>query len=99
MLYSGASTWDGSYAVGAASAAAPFAPFTKDPTPILRSGGGFLGPGGVSDPTVAPDGQTVVLYHALTRVDPRHDSAQRLLLLGTLTWTAAGEPMIDHGTP
>jgi arabinan endo-1,5-alpha-L-arabinosidase len=99
VLYSGASTWDASYAVGAASAAAPFAPFTEDPSPILHSGGGFLGPGGVSDPTIAPDGQTVVLYHALTHVDPTHDSALRLLLLGTLGWSPDGEPTIDDGTP
>lgn len=99
VLYSGASTWDGSYAVGAASAPSPFAPFTKDARPILSSGGGFLGPGGVSDPTTAPDGQSVVLYHALTQVDPTHNSAQRLLLLGTLGWSAAGEPTIDNGTP
>jgi arabinan endo-1,5-alpha-L-arabinosidase len=99
VLYSGASTWDASYAVGAASAAAPFSPFTKDASPILRSGGGFLGPGGVSDPTIAPDGQTVVLFHALTRVDPTHNSAQRRLLLGTLGWSPDGEPTIDDGTP
>jgi GH43 family beta-xylosidase len=98
VLYSGASTWDGSYAVGAASAPAPFEPFTKDPEPILRSGNGILGPGGVSDPTTAPDGQTVVLYHALRALDPTHASGRRLLMLGTLSWTAAGQPLIDDGT-
>jgi arabinan endo-1,5-alpha-L-arabinosidase len=98
VLYSAASTWDGSYAVGVASAPAPFAPFTKDPEPILRSGNGILGPGGVSDPTTAPDGQTVVLYHALRALDPTHASGQRLLMLGTLSWTAAGQPLIDDGT-
>jgi hypothetical protein len=98
VLYSGASTWDASYAVGAASAPAPFDPFTKDPQPILRSGNGILGPGGVSDPTTAPDGQKVLLYHALRAPDPTHASGRRLLMLGTLSWTAAGQPLIDDGT-
>jgi hypothetical protein len=99
ILFSGASTWDSSYAVGAASASNPFAPFTTNPQPILRSGGGLLGPGGVSDPVTAPDGQTVVLFHALTRPDPRHRSGERLLYAGPLTWGAGGEPSIDGGVP
>ena len=99
VLYSAASTWDRSYVVGAASAAQalnPADPFIKDPRPILRAGGGFLGPGGESDPVTALDGQTMIMYHALTHVPSSHDSSARLLMLGTLNWSD-GDPLINDG--
>ena len=99
VLYSGASTWDGTYAVGAAASGAtldPAAPFVKDAQPILRSGNGFMGPGGTSAPVKGPDGRTYILYHALTRIPTSHDSAARVLMLGTVNW-AGGYPLIDDG--
>ena len=38
LLYSGASTWTGSYAVGVAMATSPLGPFVKKGPPILQSG-------------------------------------------------------------
>ena len=58
VLYSAASTWDSTYAVGVASRRPCWTPttFTKLSQPILKAGNGFLGPGGESDPVVAPTG-------------------------------------------
>lgn len=99
VLYSGASTWDGTYVVGVASAAQalnPAEPFVKDAQPILRSGNGFLGPGGESAPVTALDGQQMIMYHALTRVPRGHASSARVLMLGTLNWLD-GYPLINQG--
>ena len=101
VLYSGASTWDSSYVVGVAASAAalnPALPFVKDTQPILRAGNGFLGPGGESDPVIGPNGQTMIMYHALTHIPTSHASGARVLMLGTLHW-AGGFPLINHGVP
>jgi beta-xylosidase len=99
VLYSAASTWDSSYVVGVASSAAvldPTQPFTKLPTPILRAGNGFLGPGGESDPVIGPDGQWMIMYHALTHPIAVHNSGLRDLMLGTLNWVD-GWPLVNDG--
>ena len=99
VLYSGASTWDSTYVVGVASstqALSPTLPFVKDAQPILHAGNGFLGPGGASAPVVGPGGQTMIMYHALTRIPSSHDSAARVLMLGTVNWLD-GFPLIDRG--
>ncbi|MBV9816891.1 MAG: family 43 glycosylhydrolase [Solirubrobacterales bacterium] len=99
VLYSAASTWDSSYAVGVAAASRaldPATPFRKLATPILRSSSGFLGPGGESNPVLGPDGSTMIMYHALTHPILRHDSGLRVLMLGELHWVD-GWPLIDEG--
>lgn len=99
VLYSGASTWDTSYAVGVARAPAAMdaaRPFVKLARPILKSAPGFIGPGGESGPIAGPQGQTLILYHAELAATTSHDSAARVLQLGTLTWSG-GWPLIGNG--
>jgi arabinan endo-1,5-alpha-L-arabinosidase len=99
VLYSGASTWDSTYVVGVAASPAvldPAQPFEKLYTPILRAGNGFLGPGGESDPVLAPNGQEMIMYHALTHPVAHHNSSQRVLMLGLLRWVN-GWPVINNG--
>ncbi len=96
LLYSAASTWDASYAVGVAAAPDvldPAHPFVKLAAPILRSAGGLIGPGRTSHPVAGPDGETLILYHALLAPSPTHASSSRILMLGTLSWRK-GWPLI-----
>ena len=99
IMYSGASTWDSTYALGVASSVAaldPAQPFVKLPQPILRTGNGFLGPGGASPPIVGPDGESLILYHALLHPLADHISGARVLMLGHLNWVD-GWPLINNG--
>jgi GH43 family beta-xylosidase len=99
VLYSAANTWDSSYAVGVASSSAvldPAQPFEKLATPILRAGRGFLGPGGESSPVIGPDGQQMIMYHALTHPIHHHTSGLRDLMLGQLEWDN-GWPLVNDG--
>lgn len=99
LMYSAASTWDFTYAVGVAATSAaldPAHPFVKLPEPILQTAGGFLGPGRTSHPIVGPSGQLLILYHALLRPLRGHASAARILMLGTLNWSS-GWPLINDG--
>jgi beta-xylosidase len=101
VMYSAASTWDQTYAVGVASAPEalnPAEPFVKHPSPILRTANGFLGPGRTSHPVIGPRGQSLILYHALVkRVPPHHYSGARTLMLGTFNWVG-GWPLINDGS-
>jgi hypothetical protein len=82
LLYSGASTWDGSYAVGLALGTDPLGgSYRKLDQPVLRGRGRFIATGHCSQPVKGPDGQTYILYHALTSPDPKHVSNRRLLML------------------
>jgi beta-xylosidase len=99
LMYSAASTWDSTYAVGVA--AAPDAldaahPFVKLAEPILQTAGGFLGPGRTSHPILGPSGESLILYHALLKPLRSHASAARILMLGTLNWVN-GWPLINDG--
>jgi arabinan endo-1,5-alpha-L-arabinosidase len=86
LLYSGASTWDGSYALGLALGNDPLAgSYTKLDQPVLRAGSRFIAPGGSTQPVTGPDGRTYVLYHALTSPDLGHVSNRRLLMLAPAT--------------
>jgi arabinan endo-1,5-alpha-L-arabinosidase len=99
LMYSGANTWDASYAVGVAASAEPMDPshpFVELGRPILSQGHGFIGPGHSSHPIVGPDGNNYVLYHAETRPSPDHISSNRLLMLGRVSWVG-GWPLINGG--
>jgi beta-xylosidase len=102
LLYSAASTWNSSYAVGAAVAADPmqgwFARLSS--APILSSGATWVGPGGTSDPVMDPTGKVEIFYHASVGPNPHHVSARRYLRMGTLSWGGAqdGYPGIGDGT-
>ncbi len=100
LLYSGASTWDGSYAVGAAVQRDPLSPFQRlSDAPILRSGYGWQAPGGASHPVTGPDGQQYLFYHATRGADESRVSEKRLLMVGHLRWTgpAGFYPIVNHG--
>ncbi len=101
LFYSGASTWTGSYAIGVAASQDPMVgQFQRlDGQPALRSGHGYLGPGGSSAPVTGPDGRSYIFYHALARPDPDHDSAARYLFSSPLHWEGVGgyDPVIGSG--
>lgn len=101
LFFSGASTWTGTYAVGAAVAQDPlgwFQPLSLNP--ILHSSHRWIGPGGTSAPVTAPDGQTVLLYHAETKPDVGHVSSDRYLFVSPLNWTGLGgyQPLVNQGS-
>ncbi len=87
LLYSAASTWDGSYVVGLALGTDPLTgTYRKLDQPVLRGGGRFIATGSPSQPVIGPDGQTYILYHALTSPDPKHVSNRRLLMIARVSW-------------
>jgi GH43 family beta-xylosidase len=87
LLYSAASTWDGSYAVGLSVGTDPLkGEYRKVDQPVLRGGGRFIAPGHCSQPLTGPDGRTYILYHALTSPDPEHESDQRVLMIARMFW-------------
>lgn len=100
LLYSGASTWDGTYAVGAARADSPYGPFDKHQGPILSSSssGKLVGPGHSSQWVTGPDGKTWLLYHVQRRGQTGH-SEPRLLALDELTFDGNGWPKVGNGHP
>jgi arabinan endo-1,5-alpha-L-arabinosidase len=69
LLYSGDSTWNGTYAVGVAKASSPLGPFTKKGAPILstRTGSDLVGPGHSSQWVTGPNGGTAIFYHVQKR--------------------------------
>lgn len=101
LFYSGASTWSGSYAVGVGVARDPlesqFMPL--DPWPLLRSGNGWIGPGGCSHPVLGPHGNWYLFYHASHGANPSHASQNRLLQKSEIRWTGIGGyfPRIGDG--
>ena len=101
LFYSGASTWTGSYAIGVAASQDPLvSQFQRlDSRPALRSGNGYVGPGGSSAPVLGPDGRTYIFYHAMTHPDPDHDSAARYLFSSPIRWEGLGDydPVIGSG--
>ena len=103
LFYSGASTWTGTYAVGVAASSDPLLdPFVPLGTmPVLRSGHGWLGPGGTSAPVIGPDGRTYIFYHAEHGPDRGHVSADRYLFVSPLNWGGArgAYPSIGAGYP
>lgn len=100
LLYSGASTWDGSYAVGVARSKSALGPFEKHGAPILQSSanGHLVGPGHSSQCVEGPDPNTYLLYHVQRRGQTGH-SAPRLLALDELTFASDGWPRVGNGHP
>jgi len=96
LLYSGASTWDSSYAVGVASSTDPLGPFVKLGHPILRQGDGFYSTGHTSEPVLGPDGNLYILYHARTSPGVHRPSDTRYLMLGRFAMGASGWPTISQ---
>ena len=87
LLYSAASTWDGSYVVGLARGTDPLTGmYKKVDQPVLQRGARFIGPGHSSQPVMGPDGHSYILYHALTSPDPKHVSNRRLLMIARVSW-------------
>ena len=70
-----------------------------DTGPALRSGNGYVGPGGSSAPMIGPDGRTDIFYHAMTGPDPDHDSAARYLFPSLIRREGLGtyDPGIGSG--
>lgn len=96
ILYSASSTWAGTYAVGVAASADPLVvPFSKDPSPILSSSSGLLGPGGTSDPTIGPDGDPIIYFHTLQKPDPGHVSGVRYLTAGRFGYVSAASASLS----
>jgi beta-xylosidase len=100
LMYSGANTWDGTYAVGIARAttASPLDGFAKkEPDArILRSGGQAFGPGHGSHPVIAPNGDEYVLYHA--QIAATGHARARKLMLDRFNWNGAW-PLVHDGHP
>jgi len=86
LFFSAASTWDASYAVGAAISRNPFGVFKLLPRPILRSGHGWLGPGGSQLPVSGPNGRQYLFYHASRVINIHHENDLRYLLVGRFWW-------------
>lgn len=101
LFYSGASTWAGTYAVGVATARDPLKhQFVQlDGSPVLRSGHGWVGPGGSSAPVTGPDGKDYLFYHVETGPDPQHISNRRYLMESPIDWVGLGGyyPSINDG--
>lgn len=84
LFYSANNYNDPNYAVGVARAPSPRGPFTKFDGPILRSGGGFEGPGHGSA-VQTPSGDWWFVYHAW--VSGKVGQAPgRLVLADVIAW-------------
>jgi beta-xylosidase len=113
LLYSGASTWDGTYAVGVARSQFPDKEFEKHGAPILSSTSKdkLQGPGHSSQWVDGPNGDTYLLYHVQfakevaeelseEKTDPQHRyHLARYLCLDELTFDATGWPRVGQGSP
>jgi beta-xylosidase len=101
LFFSGASTFDGSYAVGVARAREPMGPFEMfGGNPILRSGATWLAPGHNSHLVTGPDGADYMFFHAIrrgTEVRKKGDPLpHRLLFLDKVLWENDGWPRMRN---
>lgn len=97
VLFSAASTWDGTYKVGVAATSDPMTgSFDVDPSPILSAGNGLVGPGGESQPIIGPGGATYLFFHV--QIHATHASQARYLAIGMLHDDGAW-PIVDDGHP
>jgi xylan 1,4-beta-xylosidase len=77
------------YATGVARSASLLGPWEKRPAPILTGGADIRCPGHVGIAT-GPAGEPVLAYHAYVRGDP----SNRQLLMGAVSFDAAGWPRV-----
>jgi beta-xylosidase len=80
LFYSGNAYYNSTYAVGVARATSPLGPYTKLASPILKTGGGWVGPGHNSVVT-GPGGDTYMVYHAWNSAH-----TARVMLVDAITW-------------
>ncbi|MFP2905851.1 glycoside hydrolase family 43 protein [Pyxidicoccus sp. 3LFB2] len=80
LFYSGNAYYNSTYAVGVARATSPLGPYTKLGAPILKTGGGWVGPGHNSVVT-GPRGDTYMVYHAWNSAH-----TARVMLVDAITW-------------
>jgi beta-xylosidase len=92
LFYSGNAYYNGTYAVGVASAASPLGPFTKVAAPILVTGGEWVGPGHCSVLDL-PDGETVMIYHAWRTGQVNGAGDVRYPLVDRMSWSG-GVPSV-----
>lgn len=92
LLYSGARTQDGSYAIGVARSRSPMGPFDKHGAPVLSGDGKFDGTGHDSRPFVGPDGRTYILHHGY--LTGHENYRQRHLFLEPMTIGPDGWPRL-----
>ncbi|MBV9819806.1 MAG: family 43 glycosylhydrolase [Solirubrobacterales bacterium] len=101
LFFSGGSTWTGTYAIGVGASRNPLVSQFRllDNGPALRSGGGYIGPGGSSAPVTAPDGEEEIFYHAMIGPNPRHVSGDRYLFSSPIFWQGKRglDPRIGSG--
>ncbi|WNG38015.1 family 43 glycosylhydrolase [Archangium violaceum] len=90
LFYSGNAYYNSTYAVGVARASSPLGPYTKLSAPILRTGGGWTGPGHNSVVT-GPGGDTYMVYHAWNSAH-----TARVMLVDAITWPN-GWPAVPEG--
>ncbi|MFP2958414.1 glycoside hydrolase family 43 protein [Myxococcus sp. 1LA] len=80
LFYSGNAYYNSTYAVGVARATSPLGPYTKLGSPILKTGGGWTGPGHNSVVT-GPRGDMYMVYHAWNSAH-----TARVMLVDAITW-------------
>jgi beta-xylosidase len=94
LFYSGNAYYNGTYAVGVATASSPLGPYTKAGAPILKTNGAWVGPGHCSV-VDSPSGETVMVYHAW---EPGHVNGAgdvRHLLIDRVAWSG-GKPSVPE---
>jgi GH43 family beta-xylosidase len=81
LFYSGNAYYNSTYAIGVARATSPLGPYTKLGAPILKTAGGWVGPGHGSVVT-SPAGTTTMVYHAWNSAH-----TARVMLIDAITWS------------
>ena len=93
LFYSGNSYANATYAVGVAQGSSPMGPMTKLGTPILVTGGAWVGPGHCSV-LDTPAGDTAIIYHAWRAGCVNGPGCGREDLVDTIAWQTNGWPAV-----
>jgi arabinan endo-1,5-alpha-L-arabinosidase len=91
LFYSGNSYANSTYAIGVARGASPAGPFTKLGSPVVRTGGSWVGPGHCAVVNT-PAGDTYMVYAAWRSGCVNAAGCGRLVLTDEVTW--AGWPSV-----